>query len=95
MRRLLLLSALVLSLAPASGCIVPIYSADPAMRTQELIFTSEGLRQILKKSALHLQTFTLFAEGLGLLSVEEGRREHLALELRRHEGRDHQVALGN
>ena len=49
MRRLFLLSALVLSLAPASGCIVPIYSADPAMRTQELIFTSEGLRQILEE----------------------------------------------
>jgi hypothetical protein len=49
MRRLFLLSALVLCLGPASGCVVPIYSGDPAMRTQELIFTSEGLRQILEE----------------------------------------------
>ena len=49
MRRLLLLATLGLSLGSASGCALPIYSADPSQRTQELIFTSEGLRQILEE----------------------------------------------
>ena len=33
----------------SSGCIVPIYSGDPALRTQELIFTSENLRMIVEE----------------------------------------------
>ncbi len=49
MRRLLLLTTLGLCLGSSSGCIVPIYSGDPATRTQELIFTSENLRQILEE----------------------------------------------
>jgi len=28
------------------GCIVPIYSSSPDVRAKELIFTSEGYRQI-------------------------------------------------
>jgi hypothetical protein len=34
-------------LATATGCFIPIYSADPARRAQQLIFTSEDLRTIL------------------------------------------------
>jgi len=30
-----------------SGCLIPAYSADPARRAQELIFTSEDLRLFL------------------------------------------------
>lgn len=29
-----------------TGCIVPLYHADPAVRTRELIFSSENLRHI-------------------------------------------------
>ncbi|HTM54052.1 MAG TPA: hypothetical protein VL175_08490 [Pirellulales bacterium] len=49
MRRLALAAILGLSLAPTTGCILPIYESDPAVRTQELIFTSENLRQILEE----------------------------------------------
>jgi hypothetical protein len=49
MRRLLMAAALASSLASATGCVVPIYSSDPAVRTQELIFTSENLRLILEE----------------------------------------------
>ena len=31
-------------LAVNTGCLIPMYSADPARRAQELIFTSEDLR---------------------------------------------------
>jgi hypothetical protein len=34
-------------LAAYTGCLIPLYSADPARRAQELIFTSEDLRAIL------------------------------------------------
>ena len=49
MRRLLFATSLSLCLGVSSGCIIPIYSADPATRTQELIFTSENLRQIMEE----------------------------------------------
>jgi len=49
MRRVLLGLTLSLCLGVCSGCIVPIYSADPPTRTQELIFTSENLRQIMEE----------------------------------------------
>jgi hypothetical protein len=47
MRRIL--SALLLSVALSGsvGCLLPIYSADPARRTQQLIFTSEDLRALV------------------------------------------------
>jgi hypothetical protein len=35
------------ALAANSGCLIPIYSADPARRAQQLIYTSENLRQFL------------------------------------------------
>jgi hypothetical protein len=34
-------------LGVSTGCLIPMYSADPARRAQELIFTSEDLRAIL------------------------------------------------
>jgi hypothetical protein len=34
-------------LAVNSGCLIPLYSADPARRAQQLIFTSEDLRTFL------------------------------------------------
>jgi hypothetical protein len=45
MRRCLLLLAAA-SLLGSSGCFVPIYSSDPNQRIQELLNTSEDLRQI-------------------------------------------------
>jgi hypothetical protein len=47
MRNLLLAVALGLWACTNLGCAVPIYSADPVRRTQQLIFTSEDLRHIL------------------------------------------------
>lgn len=47
MRNLLLATALGLCTFTTVGCVLPIYSADPVRRTQELIFTSEDLRKIL------------------------------------------------
>lgn len=47
MRRLLLASMLGLLACSSVGCAIPAYSGDPARRTQELIFTSENLRQVL------------------------------------------------
>jgi len=47
MRRLLLAASCGICLAANSGCIVPIYSGDPAVRTEELIFNSEDMRQAI------------------------------------------------
>lgn len=49
MRWLVTAAILGLTLGTFSGCVVPIYSSDPAVRTQELIFTSEDLRMILEE----------------------------------------------
>jgi hypothetical protein len=49
MRRLLMAAILGLSLGTSTGCVLPIYHSDPAVRTQELIFTSENLRLILEE----------------------------------------------
>ncbi len=49
MRRLLMAAILSLPLGTTTGCILPIYSGDPATRTQELIFTSENLRLFLEE----------------------------------------------
>jgi hypothetical protein len=49
MRRLLMAAILSLPLGATTGCILPIYSGDPATRTQELIFTSENLRLFLEE----------------------------------------------
>jgi hypothetical protein len=47
MRKLLLATALAGMLATNLGCLIPMYSADPARRAQQLIFTSEDLRTFL------------------------------------------------
>jgi hypothetical protein len=46
MRKLLLGLALGLMFTATSGCVLPAYSGDPTRRTQELIYTSENLREI-------------------------------------------------
>jgi hypothetical protein len=47
MRRLVCAALLGLVLSGGVGCFLPIYSADPAVRTQQLIFTSENMRAFL------------------------------------------------
>ena len=47
MRRLLLAAILSLGASSFTGCAVPIYSGDQPTRTEELIYTSENLRQIV------------------------------------------------
>ena len=47
MRRLLVAVLLCSALMANAGCLLPIYSGDPAVRTKELIFTSENMRAIL------------------------------------------------
>ncbi|MCE9603957.1 MAG: hypothetical protein K8U03_03545 [Planctomycetia bacterium] len=47
MRKFLFCMIAGMSIATATGCATPIYSGDPARRTQELIFTSENLRLFL------------------------------------------------
>ncbi len=49
MRRLILAATLGLVLSTNVGCLIPIYSGDPAVRTQELIFTSEDFRNVLEE----------------------------------------------
>jgi len=49
MRRLLLGTVLVLAMCASVGCFIPIYSGDPAVRTRELIYTSENFRAILEE----------------------------------------------
>ncbi|MFI4873797.1 MAG: hypothetical protein ACIALR_00555 [Blastopirellula sp. JB062] len=47
MRKWMLGALLGLSLITNVGCFVPIYSADPARRTNQLLYTSEDLRTVL------------------------------------------------
>mgnify|MGYP001353019299 CR=1 FL=1 len=47
MRKWLLVMATVWTLAGNTGCLLPMYSADPARRSQQLIYTSENLRAML------------------------------------------------
>ena len=47
MRRILLATIAAVILAANVGCLIPLYSADPARRAQQLIFTSEDLRTFL------------------------------------------------
>lgn len=35
------------SLSSSTGCLIPMYSADPARRAQQLLYTSEDLRSFL------------------------------------------------
>jgi hypothetical protein len=49
MRRLILGMVLGVALATNVGCLIPIYSGDPAIRTRELLYTSEDFRMILEE----------------------------------------------
>jgi hypothetical protein len=44
--RLALMALMWLAAAVQFGCVVPIYSSSPDVRARELIFVSEGYRQI-------------------------------------------------
>ena len=47
MRRLIGAALLAVTLATSTGCFLPIYSGDPSRRTEQLIYTSEDLRQFM------------------------------------------------
>ena len=47
MRRLLLLTVAGLAISSATGCLIPMYSADPSRRAAQLLNTSEDMRQAL------------------------------------------------
>jgi len=47
MRRVLQLALLTVCLSTSVGCILPLYSATPERRVQQLLFTSEDLRMIV------------------------------------------------
>ena len=47
MRKWLLTLLVACSLASSTGCLIPMYSADPARRAQQLLYTSEDLRTFL------------------------------------------------
>ena len=49
MCRILYAVLLCTLLSSSVGCFIPIYSADRARRTRQLIFTSEDMRQILNQ----------------------------------------------
>lgn len=46
MRKLILAAILGLIILGETGCLLPIYSGDPVRRNQQMIYTSENLRQI-------------------------------------------------
>ncbi len=46
MRKFICLGLLLATVTVQVGCIVPIYSSDPAIRARQLIYVSEGLRHI-------------------------------------------------
>ena len=47
MRNWLISTALACTLLSSTGCLIPIYSGDPARRAQELFYSSENLRALL------------------------------------------------
>jgi len=47
MRRLIFTALVGAAIVSSVGCFIPIYSADPVRRTDQLIFTSEDLRALL------------------------------------------------
>ncbi len=50
MRRRICLALLVCcSFLPMVGCALPIYSANPAKRAEQLIYTSEDLRSLVQE----------------------------------------------
>jgi hypothetical protein len=49
MRRWLFAVLICLSLTPSVGCILPIYSALPEHRAEQLLYTSENLRALVQE----------------------------------------------
>jgi len=49
MHRIVCTLALAVALGSSTGCILPIYSPEPATRVKELIFTSDDLRKITEE----------------------------------------------
>lgn len=47
MRSWMLTALAACLLSTSTGCLIPMYSADPARRAQQLIYTSEDLRSLL------------------------------------------------
>jgi len=47
MRRLLQLTFLAVCFSSTVGCFLPIYSARPERRVQQLLYTSEDLRSLV------------------------------------------------
>lgn len=47
MRKWILAGIAAVTLSTSTGCLIPMYSADPARRAQQLIYTSEDLRSFL------------------------------------------------
>ena len=47
MRRIILAFVAAAWLSAGTGCLIPMYSPDPARRAQELIYTSEDLRAFM------------------------------------------------
>ena len=47
MRRVIFALLLGALLSGSVGCFIPIYSAEPVRRSQQLIYTSENLRALL------------------------------------------------
>lgn len=47
MRKWLLAALMACSLGSSTGCLIPMYSPDPARRAQQLIYTSEDLRAFM------------------------------------------------
>ena len=47
MRRLLQLAVLAVCVSSTVGCFLPIYSARPERRVQQLLYTSEDLRNLV------------------------------------------------
>ncbi len=47
MRRTIQAVLLVVALMTTTGCFLPIYSALPERRVQQLLFTSEDLRNVI------------------------------------------------
>lgn len=46
MRKLICTGLLLATTALHVGCVIPMYSADPAIRARQLIYVSENLRMI-------------------------------------------------
>ena len=49
MRRWICAALLLASMTAATGCALPIYSALPARRAEQMVYTSENLRLLLQE----------------------------------------------